>query len=58
VKWYKGVVMQVLMTEIETAREHMVMLGLTEGLTSRNTVRISQTLDYLLNELSKVMAAD
>ncbi|WP_418057157.1 Spo0E family sporulation regulatory protein-aspartic acid phosphatase, partial [Priestia megaterium] len=27
-------------------------------LTSRNTVRISQTLDYLLNELSKVMAAD
>jgi len=58
VKWYKGVVMQVLMTEIETAREHMVMLGLTEGLTSRNTVRISQTLDYLLNELSKVMAVD
>ncbi|WP_309247439.1 aspartyl-phosphate phosphatase Spo0E family protein [Priestia megaterium] len=57
-KWYKGVVMQVLMTEIETAREHMVMLGLTEGLTSRNTVRISQTLDYLLNELSKLMAAD
>ena len=57
-KWYKGVVMQVLMTEIETEREHMVMLGLTEGLTSRNTVRISQTLDYLLNELSKVMAAD
>ncbi|MEK1830337.1 aspartyl-phosphate phosphatase Spo0E family protein [Priestia megaterium] len=57
-KWYKGVVMQVLMTEIETAREHMVMLGLTEGLTSRNTVRISQTLDYLLNELSKVMTAD
>ncbi|WEA42750.1 aspartyl-phosphate phosphatase Spo0E family protein [Priestia aryabhattai] len=57
-KWYKGVVMQILMTEIETAREHMVMLGLTEGLTSRNTVRISQTLDYLLNELSKVMAAD
>ncbi|MDM8150798.1 MULTISPECIES: aspartyl-phosphate phosphatase Spo0E family protein [Priestia] len=57
-KWYKGVVMQVLMTEIETAREHMVMLGLTEGLTSRNTVRISQTLDYLLNELSKVMAVD
>ncbi|MCM3794418.1 MULTISPECIES: aspartyl-phosphate phosphatase Spo0E family protein [Priestia] len=57
-KWYKGVVMQVLMTEIETARENMVMLGLTEGLTSRNTVRISQTLDYLLNELSKVMAAD
>jgi len=58
VKWYKGVVMQVLMTEIETAREHMVMLGLTEGLTSRNTVRISQTLDYLLNELNKVMVAD
>ncbi|MCP1447688.1 MULTISPECIES: aspartyl-phosphate phosphatase Spo0E family protein [Priestia] len=57
-KWYKGVVMQVLMTEIETARENMVMLGLTEGFTSRNTVRISQTLDYLLNELSKVMAAD
>lgn len=50
--------MQVLMTEIETAREPMVMLGLTEGLTSGNTVRISQTLDYLLNELSKVMAAD
>lgn len=50
--------MQVLMTEIETEREHMVMLGLTEGLTSRNTVRISQTLDYLLNELRKVMAAD
>ncbi|ADE70503.1 MULTISPECIES: aspartyl-phosphate phosphatase Spo0E family protein [Priestia] len=50
--------MQVLMTEIETEREHMVMLGLTEGFTSRNTVRISQTLDYLLNELRKVMAAD
>jgi stage 0 sporulation regulatory protein len=58
VKWYKGVVMQVLMTEIETEREYMVMLGLTEGFTSRNTVRISQTLDYLLNELRKVMAAD
>ncbi|MFP7732125.1 aspartyl-phosphate phosphatase Spo0E family protein [Priestia aryabhattai] len=57
-KWYKGVVMQVLMAEIETAREHMVMLGLTEGSTSRNTVQISQTLDYLLNELSKVTAAD
>ncbi|MDD9797363.1 aspartyl-phosphate phosphatase Spo0E family protein [Priestia megaterium] len=57
-KWYKGVVMQVLMTEIETEREHMVMLGLTEGFTSRNTVRISQTLDYLLNELRKVMAVD
>ncbi|WP_393959468.1 aspartyl-phosphate phosphatase Spo0E family protein [Priestia megaterium] len=57
-KWYKGVVMQVLMTGNETAREHMVMLGLTEGFTSRNTVQISQALDYLLNELSKVMAAD
>ncbi|MFK7681522.1 aspartyl-phosphate phosphatase Spo0E family protein [Priestia megaterium] len=41
-----------LLSEIEKARELMIDTGLREGLTSPATLSISQNLDVLLNDLN------
>jgi stage 0 sporulation regulatory protein len=58
VRWslqgYRGVLKQTLIIEIEKAREDMVQVALEEGMTSDNTLQVSQFIDYLLNELHKI----
>jgi stage 0 sporulation regulatory protein len=58
VRWslqgYKGVLKQTLIIEIEKAREDMVQVALEEGMTSNNTLEVSQFIDHLLNELHKI----
>jgi len=58
VRWslqgYRGVLKQTLIIEIEKAREDMVQVALEEGMTSDNTLQVSQFVDYLLNELHKI----
>jgi len=51
---YRGVLKQTLIIEIEKAREDMVQVALEEGMTSDNTLQVSQFVDYLLNELHKI----
>ncbi|MGG0509460.1 aspartyl-phosphate phosphatase Spo0E family protein [Priestia megaterium] len=51
---YKGVLKQTLIIEIEKAREDMVQVALEEGMTSENTLQVSQFIDHLLNELHKI----
>ncbi|MCU7766443.1 aspartyl-phosphate phosphatase Spo0E family protein [Priestia megaterium] len=51
---YKGVLKQTLIIEIEKAREDMVQVALEEGMTSDNTLEVSQFIDHLLNELHKI----
>lgn len=51
---YKGVLKQTLIIEIEKAKEDMVQVALEEGMTSDNTLQVSQFIDYLLNELHKI----
>ncbi|AYE53490.1 aspartyl-phosphate phosphatase Spo0E family protein (plasmid) [Priestia megaterium NCT-2] len=51
---YKGVLKQTLIIEIEKAREDMVQVALEEGMTSGNTLQVSQFIDHLLNELHKI----
>ncbi len=43
-----------LVEKIEETREHMIRLGLEEGLLSNNTIVVSQVLDQLLNKLDKI----
>ncbi|MCT2537803.1 aspartyl-phosphate phosphatase Spo0E family protein [Aquibacillus koreensis] len=40
---------QILLTKISSKRNEMIKVGLTEGLTSKETIRCSQELDQLLN---------
>jgi len=42
-----------LLTEIERAKENMVQVA-EEGITSKSTLQVSQSIDQLLNELHKV----
>ncbi|MED3884241.1 MULTISPECIES: aspartyl-phosphate phosphatase Spo0E family protein [Priestia] len=51
---YKGVLKQTLIIEIEKARENMIQVALEEGMTSDNTLQVSQFIDQLLNELHKI----
>ncbi|EGI2115047.1 aspartyl-phosphate phosphatase Spo0E family protein [Listeria monocytogenes] len=51
---YKTVVKQILVTEIEIMRERMIVTGLEEGFHSNNTIKMSEIMDQLLNELQKV----
>lgn len=44
-----------LLSEIEKARELMIATGLREGLTSPATLSISQNLDVLLNGLNSIL---
>jgi hypothetical protein len=44
-----------LLSEIEKARELMIAKGLSEGLTSPTTLSISHNLDVLLNELNSIL---
>lgn len=44
---------QVLLQEIENIRHTMVITALKEGLNSINTLRLSEKLDCLLNELEQ-----
>lgn len=40
---------QCLLVSIQSLRERMIQIGLSEGLQSKNTIEISQKLDKLLN---------
>lgn len=57
-KGYKNVIRQTLIIEIETTREIMIVTGLKEGFTSKNTIRLSKRIDHLLNELDKINKRD
>jgi stage 0 sporulation regulatory protein len=50
----KHVTQKVLLEEIEFVREIMVYTALKEGLVSDNTVKMSQVLDMMLNELEEI----
>ncbi|MGG3191556.1 aspartyl-phosphate phosphatase Spo0E family protein [Priestia megaterium] len=50
----KHVPQKVLLEEIEFVREIMVYTALKEGLVSDNTVKMSQVLDMMLNELEEI----
>ena len=54
---YKGVLKQMLLIEIEKARENMIQVAMEEGMTSDSTLQVSQSIDKLLNELHKVNVA-
>ncbi|MED4240784.1 aspartyl-phosphate phosphatase Spo0E family protein [Priestia megaterium] len=54
---YKGVLKQMLLIEIEKARENMIQVAMEEGMTSDSTLQVSQSIDKLLNELHKVSVA-
>ncbi|MGO4888407.1 aspartyl-phosphate phosphatase Spo0E family protein [Anaerobacillus sp. MEB173] len=43
---------QKLVEEIETTRQHMMTVGLKNGLTHSDTIKLSTKLDNLLNFLS------
>ncbi|WP_456363391.1 aspartyl-phosphate phosphatase Spo0E family protein [Priestia aryabhattai] len=43
-----------LLTEIEKAKENMVQVAKEEGIASKSTLQVSQSIDQLLNELRKV----
>ncbi len=50
----KHVTQEVLLKEIERIREIMIYTALKEGLVSENTVKVSQVLDMMLNELEEI----
>ncbi|MGW9101959.1 aspartyl-phosphate phosphatase Spo0E family protein [Priestia megaterium] len=50
---YKTLTKQILITEIEIMRERMIVIGLEEGFNSDNTIKMSEIMDQLLNELYK-----
>ncbi|OLO25708.1 hypothetical protein BTA37_28650 [Priestia megaterium] len=50
----KHVTRKFLLEEIEFVREIMVYTALKEGLVSDNTVKMSQVLDMMLNELEEI----
>jgi len=54
VQGYKGVLKQTLLIEIEKAKETMIQVAREEGITSENTLQVSQSIDQLLNELHKI----
>ncbi|MDD1516165.1 aspartyl-phosphate phosphatase Spo0E family protein [Priestia megaterium] len=45
---------QALLTEIEKAKDNMVQVAKEEGITSENTLQVSQSIGQLLNELHKL----
>lgn len=51
---HKGILKRALSLEIEKARKSLIKVGLEEGFTSPNTLRISQFVDDLLIELHKL----
>ncbi|MEK1831318.1 aspartyl-phosphate phosphatase Spo0E family protein [Priestia megaterium] len=52
--WYNGVIIYTLLMEIEIAKEIMIQFAFEEGFTSDNTVKTSQVIDDLLNELQRI----
>jgi len=50
----KHVKQGVLLEEIERTREILIHTALKEGLVSENTVKVSQVLDMMLNELEEI----
>jgi len=54
VQGYKGVLKHTLLIEIEKAKETMIQVAREEGITSENTLQVSQSIDQLLNELHKI----
>lgn len=51
---YKTVTKQILITEVEIMKERMIVTGLEKGVNSDNTIKMSEIMDQLLNELNKV----
>ena len=45
---------QDIQTEMEFIREVMISTAFKEGVTSKNTIRMSMILDQLLNEIQKL----
>ncbi|WP_328234540.1 aspartyl-phosphate phosphatase Spo0E family protein [Priestia megaterium] len=43
-----------LITEVEIMRERRIVTGLEKGVNSDNTIKMSEIMDQLLNELNKV----
>nr|WP_280169312.1 aspartyl-phosphate phosphatase Spo0E family protein [Priestia megaterium]MDH3183518.1 aspartyl-phosphate phosphatase Spo0E family protein [Priestia megaterium]MDH3183690.1 aspartyl-phosphate phosphatase Spo0E family protein [Priestia megaterium]MDH3183695.1 aspartyl-phosphate phosphatase Spo0E family protein [Priestia megaterium] len=52
--WYNGLIINALLVEIEIKREKMIQIALEEGFTSDNTIKASQFIDILLNELHRI----
>lgn len=50
----KGVLKQILLIEIEKAKENMIQVAREEGISSESTLQVSQSIDQLLNKLHKV----
>jgi stage 0 sporulation regulatory protein len=50
----KHVTQEVLLEEIERIREVLIDTALKEGLASKNTVKVSQVLDMMLNESEEI----
>lgn len=51
---YKIVTKQILITEVNIMQERMIVTGLEKGVNSDNTIKMSEIMDQLLNELNKV----
>ncbi|WP_394514602.1 aspartyl-phosphate phosphatase Spo0E family protein [Priestia aryabhattai] len=51
---YKIVTKQILITEVNIMKERMIVTGLEKGVNSDNTIKMSEIMDQLLNELNKV----
>lgn len=49
-----NITQEVLLEEIERIREVLIDTALKEGLASKNTVKVSQVLDMMLNELEEI----
>ncbi|MGP7816365.1 Spo0E family sporulation regulatory protein-aspartic acid phosphatase [Niallia sp. 01092] len=44
-----------LLTYINTLRQDLIEVGLDHGLTSRETIQLSQKLDYYLNQYQQII---
>ena len=49
-----NITQEVLLEEIERIREVLIDTALKEGLASKNTVKVSQVLDMMLNESEEI----
>ncbi|MGN7484393.1 Spo0E family sporulation regulatory protein-aspartic acid phosphatase [Priestia megaterium] len=55
---YNSMLRKALLIDIEAARELMIEIGLEEGVTSDNSILISQFVDQLLNKLEEININD
>ncbi|MFP7159668.1 Spo0E family sporulation regulatory protein-aspartic acid phosphatase [Priestia aryabhattai] len=55
---YNSGLRRALLVGIEAARELIIQVGLEEGLTSKNTIVITNFIDQLLNQLEQITSND